>query len=142
MRTHGKTKKVWVPQKHTVANEQVTTLQQQQLFLLKSCEKKKFKSEKGKERVGWFCGGGGGGDPRMRRKRIVESIVSRGKVLSRAAALRKKKRKEFLTAALSPEPKKTKALSRDIGTDTCTHKTYATHTHTQTRSWEEQGFSK
>lgn len=85
-----------MPQKHTVANEQVTTLQQQRLFLLKSCEKKKFKSERGKERVGWFCGGGGGGggDPQMRRKRIVESIVSRGKVLSRAAALRKKKRKD------------------------------------------------
>lgn len=91
-----------MPQKHTVANEQVTTLQQQRLFLLKSCEKKKFKSEKGKERVGWFCGGGGGGDPRMRRKRIVESIVSRRKVLSRAAALRKKKKERVLNSGPLP----------------------------------------
>lgn len=48
-------------------------------FSFKKLRKEKFKSEKGKERVGWFCGGGGGGDPQMRRKRIVESIVSRGK---------------------------------------------------------------
>lgn len=125
-----------MPQKHTVANEQVTTLQQQRLFLLKSCEKKKFKSEKGKERVGWFCGGGGGGggDPQMRRKRIVESIVSRGKSFVPSRSTEEEKRKEFLTAALSPELKKNQgSFSRYRRRHMHTQNICNTHAHTNTQ---------